>query len=85
MALSVSFLSRKIWRKSGKYVIPLPEEYAGLFGHGQVVEVELRLSSGEVYRLRGVVKKYRSGVFVKLPPEARAVWSERGLRVRVLA
>ena len=81
----VSFLSRKVWRKSGKYVIPLPEEYWGLFRHDQEVEVELRLLNGESYRLRGRVKKYRSGVYVKLPPEARALFNERGLRVRVRA
>ncbi len=85
MALTVSFLVRKIWFMSRKNLIRLPEEYASLFSHDQEVEVEVGLANGEVYRLSGVVKKYRRGAFVKLPPEARALLNERGLRVRVRA
>ena len=82
--LSVSFLTRKIWRRSGKYVIRLPEEYEGFFHHNQPVVVEVRLATGEVYRLKGVVKRYKyGGWFVKLPPEAEAIFGERGLRVRI--
>ena len=85
MGVSVSFLARKVWRMSGKHLIRVPEEYRALFRHGQEVVVEVRLSTGESYRLPGIVKVYRRGVFVKLPPEARALLGERGLRVRVYA
>ncbi|MEB3780547.1 MAG: hypothetical protein GSR85_10035 [Desulfurococcales archaeon] len=84
MALMISFLARKIWFMSGKHLLKLPEEYAGLFSHGQMVEVEIKVGA-ESYRLSGVVKHYRRGVFVKLPPEARALLNERGLRVRLYA
>ncbi len=48
------------------------------------VIVEVRLGSGEVYRLQGMVKRYKyGGWFVKLPPEAEAIFRERGLRVRI--
>ena len=68
--MTVSFLARRVWFMSGKHVIKLPGEYSGLFRHGQEAEVEIRVG-GETYRLPGVVKVYRRGVFVKLPPEAR--------------
>ena len=80
MALSISFIG-KVWRKSGKRLVRLPEEYAGLFRHGQRVEVEIVVGPDR-YRFEGVVKRYRSGVYVKLPPQAEALRGE-WVRVRV--
>ena len=80
----VSFLAKKVWFMSGKHLIRLPEDYSSLFSHGQEVEVEV-LIGPDSYRLRGVIKKYRKGLFVKLPPEAQALRNIRGLRVRVYA
>ncbi len=84
MMLSVSLLVRRVWRMSGKYLIRLPDEYSGLFRHGQEVEVEITVGV-DSYRLKGVIKKYRKGLFVKLPPEAEALKGLRGLRVRIHA
>ncbi len=82
MALTVSFLARKIWFMSGKHLLRVPVDYGGVFEHNQEVVVEITVG-GETYRLPGKIKKYRKGVFVKLPPEARALLNERGLRVRI--
>ena len=81
---SVSFLAKKIWFMSGKHLLRLPEDYSSVFLHNQKVLVEIRLVDGEIYRLHGLIKKYRKGIFVKLPPEARALLNEKGLRVRLL-
>jgi len=48
-----------IWRKSGKYLIPLPDELVGVVGHGDVVEVTVIHPDGDRYVLRGVVKVWR--------------------------
>ncbi len=85
MSLSASFLARKIWFMSSKYLVRLPEDQAMAFRHNQNVVVEIRLMDGEIYRLHGLVKKYKKGAFVKLPPEARALVNERGLRIKVIA
>ena len=82
MALTVSFIG-KVWYMSRKHLLRLPLEYAGLFRHGQEVEVEF-IVGRDSYRLRGVVKRYRKGVFIKLPPEAQALKGSY-LRVRVYA
>ncbi len=59
------------------YYDRLPEEYAGFFHHNQSATVEVRLGSGEVYRLQGMV----AGLSSFLPAEA--IFRERGLRVRI--
>ncbi len=84
LTLSLSLLVRRVWFMSGKHLIRLPEEYSGLFRHGQEVEVEITVGV-DSYRLKGVIKKYRKGLFVKLPPEASALRNVKGLRVRVYA
>lgn len=83
MSLQLRFLG-KIWRKSRKNYIRVPREYWGLLGeHNTRVRVKLYLSDDEYYTLEGLVKKYKAGVYIKLPPEAEAL-KGRGLRISVL-
>ena len=82
MALVVSDIL-PIWRKSGKYLIPLPGELAGVVGHGDVVEVIVIHPDGDRYVLRGVVKVWRSGRFIQLPARKAKALGRGPFRVRI--
>ena len=81
MSLQLRFLG-KIWKRSGKNLIRVPEEYWLAVGeHDRPVKVKLILSDDEYYTLKGLVKRYKAGVYIKLPPEAEAL---KGRAVRIV-
>lgn len=82
MSMQFLFLA-KVWRRSGRFYIRLPADYTGAVRHNQRVRVKLILSEDEQYTVDGVVKLYKHGCYVKLPPEAEALWG-KAVRVRLV-
>ena len=83
LSLQLRFLG-KVWRKSRKNYIRVPREYWGVVGeHNHLVTVKLIVSDDEYYTLRGLVKRYKTGVYIKLPPEAEAL-KGRAVRIAVM-